>query len=85
MRLAPFAEERQDYRIARVVEVLMNVHRDTKKKRTPFTIYEIMNDLRFGDMPEQLPPAPTRRQSTAEQWAIIKQMAEAMGKPKNKK
>jgi hypothetical protein len=45
--LEPFDEVRQDLRFASVVEALLNINRDTKKKPIPFTLKDTV--LYFGD------------------------------------
>lgn len=72
MGLAPFAEERADYRTAWIVQTLINLNLDRKKKPKGFTLDDIMNEVRFGDREEILPPGPTRRQSSKEQFDILK-------------
>lgn len=43
----PFDEVRQDLRIASIVEALLNLHRDTKRKPVPYTLRDTL--LYFGD------------------------------------
>jgi hypothetical protein len=45
--LEPFDEVRQDLRIASIVEVLLNINRDTKRKPVPYTLKDTV--LYFGD------------------------------------
>lgn len=45
--LEPFDEVRQDLRIASVVEVLLNINRDPKKKPVPYSLKDTV--LYFGD------------------------------------
>jgi hypothetical protein len=72
--LAPFAEERADYRAAWIVQTLVNLAIDRKKHPRGFSIDEVMNELKFGDRADILSPGPTRRQTPAEQSAILRQM-----------
>jgi len=45
--LEPFDEERADIRSAQIVAALANIHRDRKKRRTPFKLSDFL--LQFGD------------------------------------
>jgi hypothetical protein len=60
--LEPFDEERQDLRIASVVQTLAEIHRNSKKRKRPFTLDEAR--LRFGDTPARVeaPVAKTWQQ-----------------------
>lgn len=64
--LEPFDEERMDIRIAHVVQTLVNINRDTKKRPQPYELSEFM--LPFGDMPPRVKPKQT--------WQQQKQMAQ---------
>lgn len=57
-RLEPFDATREDYRIASVVQAIVNMNRDTKKHPDPLPIEDFL--LRFGDT-----PAPQKRQQSA--------------------
>lgn len=73
MELAPFEEERADYRAALIAAAIWNVQiaKNTKKGHTP-TFREVKEFvLRFGDSPEILDPGPTRKQSSTEQWEML--------------
>lgn len=43
----PFGEERADYRTASIVQVLVNAHRDVKRRPKAVTLEDVL--LRFGD------------------------------------
>jgi hypothetical protein len=46
-KIEPFDERRADYRIANLMALTANVHRDPKKRRRPFTSADFMP--KFGD------------------------------------
>jgi hypothetical protein len=62
--LEPFDAERDDIRFASVVQALMNIFRDRKRRSSPFTLDDAM--LKFGDAPRR-----ERKQS----WQSMKMMA----------
>lgn len=71
MQLAPFGEERDDYRAALIALSVWNVQiaKNTKKGSTPK-----FRDLRefilcFGDTPD--PMTPTKKQTPKEQWQTL--------------
>lgn len=65
--LSPFLAEREDFRIASIVQTLANVNRDPKKRRTPYPIEDFV--LRFGDAPK----STATKQSVEEQKNIGRQ------------
>jgi len=65
--LSPFSGEREDYRFASVVQAIVNMNRDPKKKPTPYPIDEFL--LHFGDTPKARKP-----QSAEQQKAIARQL-----------
>jgi hypothetical protein len=64
--LSPFSAEREDYRVASVVQAIVNVNRDIKKKRKPYEIQDFV--LYFGDSPK---PEPKKEVQTVEQQKDI--------------
>lgn len=81
-RLEPFGEDREDLRIATVVQVLMNVHRDSKRRRQPYSILDCV--LAGGDLPAPGAPRPAARQSWQE-MKLIAMMAAAQSEPPRKR
>lgn len=67
--LEPFDETRADYRAAQIVTALVNIHRDRKKKRSPYKMEDIV--LLFGD--SEAPPK--KAQTWQEQKNIGKMFA----------
>jgi uncharacterized protein DUF4035 len=61
--LEPFDAERDDIRIASIVQALMNIFRDRKRRSSPFTLDDAV--LKFGDAPRR-----ERKQS----WQSMKMM-----------
>lgn len=66
--LEPFDAERDDLRIASVVQALMNIFRDRKRRSSPFSLDEAM--LRFGDTP--------KREKQPQSWQTMKMMGMLM-------
>ena len=64
--LAPFTQDREEYRFASIVSTLSNINRDTKKRKEPWPLDQFV--LRFGDMPE---PASLKKQQSAEEQMRI--------------
>jgi hypothetical protein len=63
-QLEPFDAERDDIRFASIVQALMNIFRDRKKRSSPFSLDDAM--LKFGDTPKR-----ERKQT----WQSMKMMA----------
>lgn len=66
--LEPFDAERQDIQFASVVQALMNIFRDRKRRTTPFSLDEAV--LRFGDAP--------KRENRQKSWQSMKMMGMLM-------
>lgn len=79
--LEPFDETRADVRAASICSLLANIHRDTKKKREPFTIADFL--LVYGD--DVKPASPKKRQTWQEQKLIGQMMAIAFNEPPRKR
>jgi hypothetical protein len=62
--LEPFDAERDDIRVASIVQALMNIFRDRKRRSSPFTLDEAV--LRFGDAP--------KREHRQKSWQSMKMM-----------
>jgi hypothetical protein len=71
--LEPFDAERDDLRIASIVQVLMNINRDRKRKTVPFTIDEAV--LKFGDTPA--------RERPQQSWQSMKMLGRMMASAYN--
>ncbi len=69
--LEPFGEDREDARFASIVQVLMNAHRDVKKRSRPYTLGEAV--LVGGDVKYSIGGAPKHRQA----WQAMKAQAVA--------
>lgn len=71
MLLAPFGEEREDARAALIAQAIWNVQiaKNAKKGTTPVfrKLWEFL--FQFGDSPDY--SAPTRKQSSKEQWDTL--------------
>ena len=74
-QLAPFTEERMDIRFGTINNTLVNMWRDTKKRKEPWPLD--LSIPRFGDMPAAAPP---RTQTWQEMKAIGMMMAQASQK-----
>jgi hypothetical protein len=72
--LSPFTAEREEYRTANIVQAIVNMNRDVKKRREPWPIEQFV--LRFGDM-----PAYKKRQTPEEQKAIARMFYMAFNQP----
>lgn len=68
--LEPFGEDREDARFGSIVQIISNVHRDRKKKRAPFELYECT--LAGGDVPTPEEVAAARPPTT---WRRMKEIA----------
>lgn len=84
MQLAPSTEDMESWRTAHLCAAIWNVQiwKNTARGSTPRyrKPYEFMTQ--FGDTPDPR-PAPTRRQTWQEQWAILKEhVIQYFGKPK---
>lgn len=77
MGLAPFAEERADLRASYVVQTLMNVNRDPKKRRRPYKLADAA--LLFGDTPDPTKRTITRTQTPEQQSEILRAMFNVEG------
>ena len=77
--LSPFSSDREDYRFASIVHAIVNVNRDTKKKRTPYDLQDFV--LRFGDTPEVKKKVV---QTAEQQKAIGRQFFMMYAKPEQK-
>ena len=62
--LAPFTEERDDIRFARLYQFLVNLQRDSKEHPQPFPIEDFI--LKFGDSSPPAKPV-VKKQTIAEQ------------------
>lgn len=67
--LSPFTADREEYRTANVVQAIVNMNRDVKKRREPWPLEQFV--LRFGDMPGA---QATKRQQTPEEQKQIARM-----------
>jgi hypothetical protein len=84
MGMNPRSEERWDKRFALVVQALWNVQIAKSKGGKFRELWQVMNLFRMGDVPEYMPPPPTRNQSSKELWARLKQMMIGHAKPPKK-
>lgn len=78
MELAPFVEERDDMRTARIVATIANIVRDTETQPEPYTTIDFVQ--RFGDTPEMFDPAPTRTQTASDFGEVMRALADAYTK-----
>jgi hypothetical protein len=65
--LEPFDEDRADIRIASVVQALLNINRDRKKRKKPYTLEDAR--VWFGDTPR-----PKREAQTWQQMLAVTKM-----------
>lgn len=84
--LEPFDEKRADLRTADIVRVLSEIHRDSKKRRKPVTIDDVV--LRFGDDTRE--GKEVKEKPTAQSWQTMKFIAQqwvalANAKPKRRR